>query len=85
MELCSFEQGDDHMNNEDTRLLSLVVSETQRTLLRHYVADTNLSISEVARRGIAAELGRDHPALAHRWLNASPVERGKGMAKKEAA
>jgi hypothetical protein len=69
----------------NTRLLSLVVSDEQRTLLRHFVADTNRSISEIARRGIAAELGRDNPALADVWLNASPAERGKGTAKREAA
>jgi hypothetical protein len=70
-------------NVENTRLLSLVVSEKQRTLLRHYVADTNQSISEIARRGIAAELGRDDPTLADAWLNASPAERGKGAVKRE--
>jgi hypothetical protein len=71
------------INVENTRLLSLVVTEKQRTLLRHYVADTNRSISEIARRGIAAELGRDNPALAEVWLSASPNERGKGAVKRE--
>jgi hypothetical protein len=72
-------------NVENTRLLSLVVSDKQRTLLRHFVADTNRSISEIARRGIAAELSRDDPALADIWLSASPAERGKGATKREAA
>ncbi|HEY3912493.1 MAG TPA: hypothetical protein VGM07_21765 [Stellaceae bacterium] len=67
------------MTDENT-LLSLVVSKHQRTLLRHYVADTSRSISEIARRGIAAELGREDPELAVTWLKASPAERGKSKA-----
>jgi hypothetical protein len=59
-------------------LLSLVVSKEQRTLLRHHVADTNLSISEIARRGIAAELERANPTLAKRWLDTSPTDRRVG-------
>lgn len=70
---------------KDTLLLSLVVSEKQRTMLRHYAADTNRSISEIARHGIAAVLDRVDPELAATWLQASPNERGKGAKVREAA
>jgi hypothetical protein len=63
--------------SQETALLSLVVSTRQRTMLRHFVADTNQSLSEIARRGIASVLNNESPELANAWLRASPAERGK--------